>query len=364
MKSLLSFILSLFIVIGGFSQNNKGGKIIEQKFLAASIQGNHGGEDPMRSVTIYLPPGYESGNQRYPTIYFLHGFGADDRRVITETHFNELLDTAILSGRIRPVILVAPNSRTHFRGSFYSNSTLTGNWADFIGTDLVEYIDKNFRTLPNRNSRGLTGHSMGGHGALKVGMLFPDIFGSVYAMSPAVLNWAEEININSPSFKIIASAKSEEVVSNNFLTLVLTSLARTYSPNEQKPPFYANLPVYYVGDSMVVNGSVVKEWEANFPINMIENHLTALKSLNALKLDWGRNDEFPHIPVTCLEFSKKLETYGVHHFAEEYVGTHGDKLAGRDGRIYTEMLPFFDTYLVSENKSGQGRKVKEKRKTN
>lgn len=113
---------------------------------------------------------------------------------------------------------------------------------------------------------------------------------------------------------------------------------------------------------MVVNGSVVKEWEANFPINMIENHLTALKSLNALKLDWGRNDEFPHIPVTCLEFSKKLETYGVHHFAEEYVGTHGDKLGGRDGRIYTEMLPFFDTYLVFEDESGSGTKVKVKEK--
>ena len=63
----------------------------------------------------------------------------------------------------------------------------------------------------------------------------------------------------------------------------------------------------------------------------------------------------------CLEFSKKLETYGVRNFAEEYLGTHGDKLAGWDGRIYNELLPFFDAYLVSEGKSGQG-KVKEKGK--
>ncbi len=362
MKLRLSFIFLLLITFGSYGQHNKAGKVIEQKILAASIQGNHGGEDPLCSVTIYLPPGYETGNQRYPTIYFLHGFGADDRRVISETHINKLIDTAVLLGHIRPVIVVMPSSRTHFGGSFYTNSTLAGKWADFIGKDLVDYVDKNFRTIPNRNSRGLTGHSMGGYGTLRVGMLFPDVFGSIYAMSPAVLNWGEEMSINNPDFKIVASAKNEEVVFIHFFTSVLTSLARANSPNEQKPPLYANLPVDYKGDSMLVNVDVVKQWEANFPINMIENHLSALKSFNALKLDWGRNDEFKHIPLTCLEFSKKLETYGVHHFAEEYLGTHGDKLAGMDGRMYTEMLPYFDTYLVFEDKPAPATKMKGKEK--
>ena len=88
---------------------------------------------------------------------------------------------------------------------------------------------------------------MGGHGALKIGMLYPGVFGSVYAMSPAVLNWAEEMNVSNPAFKAIASAKNESEVFDKFFNLVMISLGRAFSPNEQKPPFYANFPATYRG---------------------------------------------------------------------------------------------------------------------
>ncbi|HEY5391553.1 MAG TPA: esterase family protein, partial [Hanamia sp.] len=70
--------------------------------------------------------------------------------------------------------------------------------------------------------------------------------------------------------------------------------------------------------------------------------------LRAIKMDWGRNEAGRHVPVTCLQFSKELEWYGVKHFAEEYLGGHAEHLEGTDGRIYTEILPFFDTYLNFE----------------
>ncbi len=98
----------LFFSISCFSQQPRKGKILEQKILSKSVEGNPGGEDPSRSVTIYLPPGYDAGDQRYPVIYFLHGFGADDKRVISETHINDLMDTAIVIGLIRPAIIVMP----------------------------------------------------------------------------------------------------------------------------------------------------------------------------------------------------------------------------------------------------------------
>lgn len=354
----LALLLLALITLGGYAQGEKRGTLVEQKILSSAIQGNAGGEDPLRNVTIYLPPGYQTGLQRYPVIYFLHGFGADDKRVISETHFDALLDTAIELGLIRPVILVMPNSHTHFRGSFYTNSSLIGNWTDFIGKDLVGYVDKNFRTLPNRDSRGLAGHSMGGHGALKIGMLYADVFGAVYAMSPAVLNWAEEMNVSNPAFKVIGAAREEKEVFNHFFNLVLISLGRAFSPNEQKPPFYANLPATYAGDSMVVNVAVAKQWEENFPLNMINDHLPALKSFNGLKMDWGRNDDFPHIPVTCLQFSKKLEAYGVKHTAEEYNGDHGNRLSGMEGRIYTELIPFFNSSLKFDKRPSGAPKAK------
>jgi hypothetical protein len=82
------------------------------------------------------------------------------------------------------------------------------------------------------------------------------------------------------------------------------------------------------------------------PLRYKAYHLAVLKSLQALKIDWGRNDEFDHIPATCLQFSKKLETFGVKHQAEEFDGTHGDRLSGMEGRIYSELIPFFNGALT------------------
>lgn len=353
----MKVLLLLLISVTTYSQTSKQGKVVVQKFLAPSIQNNKGGEDPLRQVSVYLPPGYDNSNERYPTIYFLHGLAVNDSLMFLYIGFKELMDKAISSGKIRPMILVLPNSDNRYRGSFYTNSTLTGNWADFIGKDVVAYADKNFRTIPERNSRGLSGHSMGGNGVLKIGMLFPDVFAAVYSMSPAVLNWSHDFTIRNNGFKRISKAKNEKDVLKGFdesegfdevgfYAAVLSGMGRAYSPNENHKLLQANLPVSFIGDSAVYNLDVIKQWENNFPLNMIEAHLPGLRSLVALKIDWGGNEEFSHIPATAMQFSKKLEAYRIKHFAEEYIGDHVNMLGGFDGRIYTELLPFFNDNLV------------------
>jgi hypothetical protein len=127
--------------------------------------------------------------------------------------------------------------------------------------------------------------------------------------------------------------------------MIYSSLSRMYSPNVNEPLLQADQPIKYVNGKMEVNTAVLKKWEANFPINMIEDHIPALKSLAALKIDWGRNEEFKHIPHTNIELSKKLEAFGIKHFAEEYIGDHGNMLDGFEGRIFTEVFPFFERYL-------------------
>ncbi len=81
---------------------------------------------------------------------------------------------------------------------------------------------------------------------------------------------------------------------------------------------------------------------------MADSYYDNLKKLKALKLDWGRNEDFPHIPITCRIFSQKLENMGIEHYAEEYIGTHSNKLWTDDGRALNDMLPFFNTYLNFE----------------
>lgn len=359
-KLFVTSLALILITFNAFSQPVSEGKVIRQKFLAPSLQNNKGGEDPLRRVTVYVPPGYSESTQRYPVIFFLHGFAINDSLMVAWNGLKELMDKAISSGKIQPMILVLPNSSNRFRGSFYTNSTLTGNWADFIGKDVVAYIDKNFRTIAHRNSRGLAGHSMGGNGALKIGMRFSDMFSSVYAMSPAVLNWSNDFTIKNSGFKRISQSKSEHDIVKaldawgqfdevGFYAGVFSAMARVYSPDLAVPIIQAKLPVHFIGDSAVYNTTIIKIWEANFPVNMIDDHVDHLNSLTALKMDWGRNEDFAHIPVTAMQFSKKLEAYRIHHFAEEYIGDHVNMLGGFDGRIYTELLPFFNTYLKFES---------------
>jgi hypothetical protein len=346
MHKIITFI-SIILTTLTFASAQKG-TVLHEKFLARSIEGNPAGENALRRLTVYLPPGYYQSKQQYPVIYFLHGFNGEDSATMDDLEINKLLDTAILTKQIRPVIFVLPNSFTKYKGSFYTNSVLTGKWADYIAKDVVEYIDKHFRTIQNKNSRGIAGASMGGNGAIKMGMLFPGVFSAVYATTPATLNWSDGINPSLETFKIISQAKNESDVFKSPAALLMTDLARTYSPNISKPPFFADMPAYYIGDSMIIDTSAVRRWTENFATNMIVSHLVALKSLKAIKIDWGRNDAGRHVPVTCLEFSKKLEWFGVNHFAEEYLGGHAEHLDGTDGRIYTEILPFFNSYLNFE----------------
>ena len=356
-RIFLSVITLICFVSIQYAQELKGGEVISEKFLATSILNNKGGEDPMRSISVYLPPDYQMSEDKYSTIYFLPGFNTDDTEMFQWLELKKLLDNAIETKKMRPVILVVPNSRTKFGGSFYTNSPLTGNWSDFIAKDAVAYIDKNYRTIANRENRGLAGHSMGGNGALKIAMLYPEVFSMVYAMSPAVLDWSNEFSLDNPGFKRISESKNERdiidgmvnVIGNEsfdaFYAAVMVSLARAYATSESVSNFKEISPVYYENNEVKFNENIRKIWENNFPTNMIDTHLPALKRLKALKMDWGRNEDFEHVPSTALAFSKKLEKNGIVHFSEEYLGDHINKLDGFDGRIYTDLLPFFEFYF-------------------
>jgi len=259
-----------------------------------------------------------------------------------------MLNKAIAAGKIRPLIFVMCDQYTLYRGSFYTNSSLTGNWSDFTAKDLVSYVDQKYRTIPERESRGIAGHSMGGHGAIKLGMLFPDVFSSVYALSPYVLGLENDYGVEGEAYKQAQMIQSRDTLITGYKYLnanAVVAVGRAFSPNANKPPFYADLPYSYSGDSLIVNYKVLDLWNKNLPNEMIKDYVGNLKSLKAIKLDWGREDFFTHIPPTSRTFSEKLDEFGINHFAEEYNGSHLDKIYTEDGRFMNDMLPFFNTYL-------------------
>ena len=330
------------------AQNIEKGQVITERILSKAISGNPGGEDPLRRVTIYLPPGYDESDERYPVLYYLHGFTWSDSLTFSRNKMHDLLDKAIYNGLVRKLIVVVPNQYTLFRGSFLTNSDLTGNWVDFTVSELVDYIDQNYRSIPQRESRGLAGHSMGGNGALKIGMLRPEVISALYALSPAVLDWSDEFSLNNPSLQFADSVTTREELFTDFYANAFIAMCRAYAPNLDNEPFQCDLPASFSNNEMTINHEVLAKWDRQLPTNMIPDHIEALQSMTAIKIDWGRNEQFRDILINALKFSKELESLGIDHYAEEYIGTHGNKLWTLDGRFYNDLLPFFNAYLRFE----------------
>lgn len=319
------------------------GTIVIDSLYSGRLE-NAFGESPKRALSIYLPPGYEEDTRNYPVLYYLHGFL--NNHVIT-AEMKAVLDYAIDSRRIRPFIMVISDQQTTYDGSFYSNSALFGNWEDFTAYDLVKYMDSNYRTIAEKDGRGITGHSMGGYGALKIAMHHPDTFSAVYALSPGALTVVREYGPNSNTYRELASIKNMEELAGTYFPKVIVAFGRSWSPNPDKPPFYCDIPYEYRGEELVVHPEVLSKWYANMPFHMLDDNLDNLKKLKAIKLDWGRNagDRFT---IQCDMLSQRMENLGIEHFAEEYIGTHTSGIFTMDGRVPQQMLPFFDMYLSFE----------------
>lgn len=319
------------------------GTIVIDSLYSGRLE-NDFGESATRALSIYLPPGYEEDTRNYPVLYYLHGFL--NNHVIT-SEMKAVLDYAIDSRRIRPFIMVISDQRTTYDGSFYSNSGLFGNWEDFTAYDLVAHMDDNYRTIAEKDGRGITGHSMGGYGALKIAMHHPETFSAVYALSPGALTVVREYGPNSNTYRELASIKNMEELAGTYFPKVIVAFGRSWSPNPDKPPFYCDIPYEYRGEELVVHPEVLSKWYANMPFHMLDDNLDNLKKLKAIKLDWGRNagDRFT---IQCHMLSQRMENLGIKHFAEEYIGTHTSGIFTMDGRVPQQMLPFFDMYLSFE----------------
>jgi S-formylglutathione hydrolase FrmB len=135
---------------------------------------------------LYLPPSYEtSGTRRYPVLYFLHGLNENEMRWSTRGETDILLDKMIAAKTIGEFVVAIPMSSTT---SFYTNAR-SGNapWEDAVMKEFIPMIESTHRVNATRTTRGISGISMGGYGALKIAMKHPEMFGSVSAHSAALV---------------------------------------------------------------------------------------------------------------------------------------------------------------------------------
>lgn len=130
---------------------------------------------------VYLPDGYDSGKQRYPVLYLLHGAGGDETDWDRQAHIKLTADALIAKGAIPPSIIVMPGCPTCWWVDGRQDKAETAFW-----NDLVPAIDQTYRTIARRDGRFIAGVSAGGFGAVRYGLRYPDRVGAVAALSPAV----------------------------------------------------------------------------------------------------------------------------------------------------------------------------------
>src|SRR5262249_41683153 len=156
-----------------------------------------------------------------------------------------------------------------------------------IEHDLVAYIDSHYRTIPNRTSRGLVGHSMGGYGATRIGMKHADVFGSLYIMSPCCLSPRPAGPPNAEVTKTLEGVKvPEDSAKLPFVARAQLASAAAWSPDPKNPPLYLDLPV----KDGAPQPEVLARWTANAPLAFVDQYIDNLRRYRAIAIDVGDQD--------------------------------------------------------------------------
>ena len=282
----------------------------------AALEGNLEGDTVDREVIVYLPASYAANKtRRYPVVYALHGYSVGASQWSQEIHVPQTIEGAVALGA-KEMIVVVPDSKTIHGGSMYSSSETTGDFENYIAHDVVAYIDAHYRTIPNRTSRGLVGHSMGGYGATRIGMKHPDVFGSLYIMSPCCLS------ARTPSATATAG--------------IQLASAAAWSPDPKNPPTYVDLPV----KDGEVQPEIVAKWAANAPLAFLDQYIGNLRKYRAIAIDVGDQDG---LRVDTAKLHDALDKYGIANTFEVYSGTHTSAMGIR---FQGFVMPFFSRTLV------------------
>ena len=306
------------------------------KIHGKSLEGNLEGDAVARDVIVFLPPSYSKDrHRRYPVVYALHGYSIGAEQWMHEIHVPQTIEGAFAQGA-KEMIVVLPDSKTMHNGSMYSSSVTTGDFENFIAHDVVSYIDAHYRTLPNRLSRGLVGHSMGGYGATRIGMKHSDVFGSLYIMSPCCLSARPAGPVNPELEKKLESVKTEaDSAKLSFFERAQLAAAAAWSPDPKNPPLYLDLP-FKNGE---VQPDILAKWAANAPLAFIDQYIGNLRQYRAIGIDVGDQDG---LRFDTIKLHDVLDTYGIANSFEIYHGTHTSAVADR---FQNHVMPFFSKNL-------------------
>ena len=316
------------------------------KIRGAALEGNLEGEAVDREVIVFLPPSYNTDkHRRYPVAYALHLYSIGAEQWSHEIHVPQTIEGGLAQGS-KEMIVVLPDSKTIYNGSMYSSSATTGDSENYMPDDVVAYVDSNYRTIPERASRGLTGHSMGGYGASSIGMKHSDVFGALYIMSrrcispmggggPCPSDRMKEMAIANEEKFADAKSPADLAAQSPGFGAAQNATAAAWAPNPKNPPLYFDLPTK--------DGALVPEIQAKFianaPLIFVHQHIGNIRQYRAIPMDVGDQDG---LRFDATKLHGILDNYGIANSFEIYSGTYASAVADR---FQNHMMPFFSKNL-------------------
>jgi enterochelin esterase-like enzyme len=325
------------------------------RFNSQALKGNLLGDPAERPVQVILPPGYATSKRRYPVIYYLHGYGGGSQTQMLDAmqywfltgymgiegatgNLKADVERGMQLGETQEMILVFPNASNKLGGSFYRSSPTIGDYETYLAKELVDYVDSHYRTLPQRESRGIAGCSMGGYGAAHLGLKYPNVYAVVVAQSgPYFLD-------REPTFLEVEGFTHEPANYDEFLSLpgdtrAHIAAAAVVAPNANKPPFYLDMPYVIVAGKTEIAPGYIEKVKAFNTAADVEPYLAQPVRLNALLVQHRKNDDDLE-PARDLD--KLLTQRGIaHEFDDSFINHCSyDQIP--------PMLKFMSSHLVGE----------------
>ena len=309
----------------------KQGTVKILKYESAVLRDNPLGDEHIRDLCVYLPPEYETSDKPFPVVYCLTGFTGRGKMLLNDNAFApnlaERMDLLIGENKVKPMIVVMPDCFTYYGGSQYINSSATGDYEDYLTEEILPFVDENFRTIDDKNSRAVMGKSSGGYGALIMAMRHANIFGLACSTSgdayfelcylPDIPKAFRAIKGDTKTF-IENFWQNEKKGKDDFPALNIIGMSACYSPNENSELGF-DLP--FDLETGEIRRDIWEKWLAHDPVRFVEKSVENLKTLKLLYIDAGTRDEFA-LDLGARILCKKFKDFGVSHIHEEFDDGH------------------------------------------
>ncbi|WP_215225777.1 alpha/beta hydrolase [Echinicola shivajiensis] len=355
MKKILIIAQLVFLILSSSCKDKQpaNGTYEVINIPAHSLKNNLIGTDTIQQIGVYLPPSYHISNKSYPVVYFLLGHATKVMENSPEIFKIMEHETS------QEMIYVQMSGYNFYKGSMYANSPVIGNWEDYVTLDVISFMDNNYRTIPDKASRGLAGHSMGGLGAFNISLNHPDKYSCIQLMSPAISAGDDIINWMFSNDSIVMSLKSLSYKMEGIHDHYTENLTRAmnevgdlwlgvgygvaFSPDAGKS-LLMDSPFYYKDDgTFEKNESVWELWRngaGNIP-GKVKRFEENLKSYTYYGMDVGYYDQLGFNVRAVKELSSYMTEEHIPHSVHIFNGDHYNRMnENLEYRIMPQMSIF------------------------